>query len=223
MMQTNKLFKKVNKQWRYYPFGYAIDDVYLIVKDGLKRDFENALNAEWNLYLMIPVFIFSMILFQYSLLLASIPFLTYTAYFFYNRFQMEKTFCHYRQYPRRRFFTAYGRMVYFFLDETDNHQFRMFLFGFILAFFSACVGFAKYKNDFIVGLGFLAALVFLALFILVMIKRVKRGYKYETDELPGEVFKFLGIFLIAYVLIFSGQLEILMEERLESIGIELWN
>jgi len=169
MINKDKLFKKDNGQWKYYPFGHVIDDVYLTVKEGRKDDFCQALDDEWKwVYaLILPTIGLGL----YNPLLIPVPFLFYAPYFFINRSRIEKKYCEYKSYSKIKFFTAYRRIFYFFIDETDSHQLRVFFLGFILMLISAVATYIDGGHiGWVVTMMFFS-LLFLTLFIIISVKR----------------------------------------------------
>lgn len=170
MIDKTKLFKKKGRVWHYYPFGHVIDDVYLRVKKDEKDAFCQALENEWKLiYALLSIIL---ILGIYKLAFIFIPLLIYIPYFFINRVKIEKKYCDYKSYSKKRFFTAYFKIIYFFLDENDNHKFRVVLLGFIMLAISA---FAMYveKNTLWMIVMIILSLLFFSLFLLMCIKKYK--------------------------------------------------
>lgn len=170
-------FKKRKGQWHYYPFGLAIKDISMPVKDGEKDLFEVALNKEMYFALVLPPIVICLAQvnpYVTLVLLILVPGMIY------RRKYMERKYCHFVPYPKFYFFRNYFDIVVPYIDE-DMMKKRWGLYLFFVFLLLASI--ATYMEE-----GFSASFVFVSFFTVFstlpfyLIHLKKKSIKKQKSE-----------------------------------------
>lgn len=149
-------FKKQKGQWHYYPFGPAVKEISMPVKDGEKELFESALNKEMYFALALPPIVIGLA--QISPYIPLVLLLIVPAMVF-RRKHLEKKHCDFIPYPKFYFFRNYFKIVVPYISE-DMMKKRWGLY--MLTLFMFLGSFATYLEE-----GFSISFFFLLIFSMV--------------------------------------------------------
>lgn len=174
-MGPARYMRKVKDEWRYYPQSIAVEDYYLIVKDGRKEDLEKAITNEVVLSLSIGPFVLGLaMLNRYSLMFSSII----IPYFMYRRYLYKRNYCIDCGFKKPSYFKNIFKIAYFSIDENDNKQYITVFICMIVMLFGV---YFYIKSNIFLG-AFICALLTSMLFVVFVLTTLKKIKKYSSSK-----------------------------------------
>lgn len=175
MIDPNKNFKKVEGEWRYYPYTHAIQpDIFMVVKAGEKEKFLQAIVNEWKMAYGFPVIVIGASFFNPYWIVLLV--LSYFLSVFYVRARNEKKYCYYVPYSKAAMFDNYFSSLYKSLDINSTSTWKtvvtsvpLFLFLTLASYFDQGL-----SIWFFVFLGFL--IMSLVMLLVIVHKKFKSGH-----------------------------------------------